>query len=302
MSWIRYAIAAGMLVSTLWAQSPAPPATSSKAPEPPAAQAKTPDASGNAAAVPPPATPPPDSMVLVVTKKVKPDYPAAALPDKLQGQVVVRVVVNEEGDVENAEAISGNPVLAQAAVDAVKQWKFKPFIKNGQPVKAGLKLPFDFAPPADVPPAAPPLPAALNGILTEPPAPARPAAPQTIRVSSGVTQGLMLHKVDPVYPAAAKQAGVQGSVVLGAIISTEGTIKDLHVISGDALLSPAAIDAVKKWRYKPYLLKGEPVEVQTTVVVNFRLSVSQYPRPQEPRFPSGPGSTMAPSPSVTNRQ
>jgi TonB family protein len=198
---------------------------------------------------------------------VKAAYPPTAVPDKLQGQVIVRIVVSETGDVETAEVISGNPVLANAAVDAVKQWKFKPYIRNGQPVKAAVKLPFDFAPPQNGAP-----PAAQTIILAAPTAPAPLARTARIRVSSGVMQGLVIHKVEPTYPSQALHDRVHGSVTLRALISKEGTIEDLQVISGDPLLSGAAIDAVKQWRYRPYILNGDPVEIDTTIIVNFTLS------------------------------
>ncbi len=93
----------------------------------------------------------------------------------------------------------------------------------------------------------------------------------TVRVPQSVTQGLVIHRVEPIYPSLALKDKVQGAVVLVAIISKEGTIKDLQVISGDPLLNQAALDAVKQWRYKRYILNGEPVEVQTAVTVNFTL-------------------------------
>ena len=86
-----------------------------------------------------------------------------------------------------------------------------------------------------------------------------------------MTQGLALHKVSPVYPPAAKQARIQGSVILKALISKEGSIKDLKVISGPRELVDAAIGAVQQWRYRPYVINGEPVEVETIVTVNFQL-------------------------------
>src|SRR5580693_4951248 len=98
------------------------------------------------------------------------------------------------------------------------------------------------------------------------------ATPQRVRVSSGVSTGLLIRKVQPNYPQLAKQARIQGSVVLQAEISKDGTIQNLQLISGHPMLAPAAIEAVKQWRYKPYLLNGEPVAVETTVVVNFSLS------------------------------
>src|SRR3984957_8241137 len=98
------------------------------------------------------------------------------------------------------------------------------------------------------------------------------ATPQRIHVSTGVSTGLLIKKVTPNYPQLAKQARIQGTVVLQAEISKEGTIQNLQLISGHPMLAPAAIEAVKQWRYKPYLLNGEPVAVETTVVVNFSLS------------------------------
>ncbi len=216
---------------------------------------------------------------------MKPDYPAAALPDKLQGQVIVRVVVDEDGDVESTEVISGNPVLAQAAVDAVKQWKFKPFIRNGQPVKAAIKFPFDFAPPvdaksgsnqADVPNANFQQKAAATlATKTKPDdQDLDPVPPGTVRVPQVVTQGMVVRRVSPDYPPGAKAMRLQGAVILAAIISKDGTIKDLHVISGHPMLAQAALDAVKQWRYRPYLLDGQPMEVQTKIVVTFSLGGS----------------------------
>jgi periplasmic protein TonB len=89
---------------------------------------------------------------------------------------------------------------------------------------------------------------------------------------SVMMQGHLVHRVEPIYPSVARQAGIQGAVVLRAIISKEGTIEDLRVLSGHPLLAPAALDAVRQWRYRPYLLNGEPVEVETQVTVNFVLS------------------------------
>lgn len=93
-----------------------------------------------------------------------------------------------------------------------------------------------------------------------------------IRVSRGVTEGLLLHKVAPEYPLIARQARVQGQVLLGAIISKTGDIENLMLISGHPLLVAAAIDAVKQWHYRPYMLNGEPVDVETTISVTFVIS------------------------------
>jgi periplasmic protein TonB len=99
-----------------------------------------------------------------------------------------------------------------------------------------------------------------------------PAIPQRIRISGGVTRGLLIHREEPVYPTLAKAARVQGEVVLSAVIDATGQIQNLQLVSGHPMLVPAAIAAVKQWRYKPYLLNGQPVEVETTITVIFTLS------------------------------
>jgi protein TonB len=98
------------------------------------------------------------------------------------------------------------------------------------------------------------------------------AAPQRIRVSQGVTKGLMIHRVEPTYPALAKAARIQGEVVLSAVIDVNGGITNLQLISGHPMLVPSALAAVREWRYKPYLLNGQPVEVETNITVIFSLS------------------------------
>jgi protein TonB len=98
------------------------------------------------------------------------------------------------------------------------------------------------------------------------------AAPQRIRVGGNVQQAMLVRQPKPVYPPLAKQARISGVVRLNAIISKDGTIQNLSVLSGHPLLVPAAMEAVKQWVYKPTLLNGEAVEVVTQVDVNFTLS------------------------------
>ncbi len=99
-----------------------------------------------------------------------------------------------------------------------------------------------------------------------------PVTPQRVRISGGVTKGLLIHRQEPVYPTLARAARVQGEVVLSAVISPSGQIENLQLVSGHPMLVPAAMAAVKEWRYKPYLLNGQPVEVETTITVIFTLS------------------------------
>lgn len=102
-------------------------------------------------------------------------------------------------------------------------------------------------------------------------APKQYEIPKRLVVSQGVSQGMLQSQVDPVYPTIAVRARVQGQVTLRAVITAQGMIESLHVIEGHPMLVGAAMDAVKQWRYKPYMLDGQPVEVETTVFVNFHI-------------------------------
>jgi protein TonB len=99
----------------------------------------------------------------------------------------------------------------------------------------------------------------------------RAKAPGPVKVSGGVTEGMLLAPIQPVYPAIAKAAGKQGAVVMEAVISKAGRIESLRVVSGPDILRRAAVDAVQAARYRPYLLSGVPTEVQTTITVVFKL-------------------------------
>ncbi len=113
----------------------------------------------------------------------------------------------------------------------------------------------------------------IGGIISSTPvAVPKVATPQRVRVSQGVTQGLLIRKIQPPYPPLARQARIQGQVLLQAEISKSGDIENLRLISGHPMLAPAAIEAVKQWKYRPYILNGEPVEVETQITVIFSLS------------------------------
>ena len=211
----------------------------------------------------------PDSKSLKPVKVVKASYPAAAEADGLQGEVVVKLVVSETGDVDQTEIVSGNPVLGRAAMDAARQWKFEPFIRNGKPEKVTTNVPFDFAFKGKVTDVKlRPQAADVDSAAT---AAGIPQPPNRVRVAQGVVQGMVVHRVAPVYPPQAKLAHIQGVVVLAAVIGKDGKIKNLRVMSGPLALQDAAIGAVQQWRYRPYILLGEPVEVDTTITVTFTL-------------------------------
>jgi len=103
--------------------------------------------------------------------------------------------------------------------------------------------------------------------------PARPAVVKPLLVSD-LGEGSLIYRVQPIYPSLARQARVEGAVELRAIIGKAGTIENLAVVSGHPMLAKSAIEAVRQWRYRPYLLNHEPIEVETEITVNFVLSGS----------------------------
>lgn len=138
--------------------------------------------------------------------------------------------------------------------------------------------------PKPVPAEEPPAPAAglletasnandktISGIVSAAPTNVPRPAPQTFKVSQGVSQGLLIKKVAPVYPQQALQMRIQGAVEILANIGKDGSITKVKLLSGDAILARAAMDAVKQWKYKAYYLDGQPVDFQTQITVNFKL-------------------------------
>jgi len=110
-----------------------------------------------------------------------------------------------------------------------------------------------------------------DSVAIMPPPP--PVAAHPLRISHWA-EGNVIYRVQPAYPQLARQARIQGSVQLRAVISKAGTIVNLSVLSGHAMLVTAAVEAVKQWRYRPYLLNGEPIEVETEITVNFVLAAN----------------------------
>jgi TonB family protein len=200
-----------------------------------------------------------------IVSRVDPVYPPIAKAAGVSGAVVLHAVISKTGTVENLTVVSGPQMLMGAALDAVKQWTYKPYLLNGQPVEVDTTITVNFmAGGAAGPNAGPMLRAAA-------PEQAGEGDTRAARVPGGVMAGNIVSRVNPVYPAAAKAAGVQGTVVLRAVIGKTGAVEKLTVVSGPEELQASAIDAVKQWVYRPYLLNGQPTEVDTTITVNYTL-------------------------------
>jgi len=111
-----------------------------------------------------------------------------------------------------------------------------------------------------------------EAVATQPPRHVEAPQARRVRVSGGAEAGYIMHRVLPLYPEIARRAHVEGAVTLAAIIGADGRIQGLRMVEGNPLFAKAALEAVQQWTYKPYLLNGQPVEVDTTITVNFRLA------------------------------
>jgi TonB family protein len=231
----------------------------------------------------PQATPNPERVRIVDTiisdqlvVRVAPIYPPLARQARIQDTVVLDIVIDKSGGVQNVEKVSGHPLLAPAAIEAVKQWRYTPYLLNGDPVEVETNVAVRFTlsdkPAAGVAARDAPgsLPSAtLDSVkTTDPQGPSDPTPPTRVRVSESVMQTLLIQKVDPVAPS---EPGIhiQGSVVLKAVINKSGNMQSLQLVSGHPMLMPAALEAARQWKYQPFLLNGDPVEVETTVHVDF---------------------------------
>lgn len=188
---------------------------------------------------------------LKIVKMVKPVYPPEAKAEGIEGLVKVDVVVNDEGDVTEAEAMSGPEILRTAAVEAVRRWKYQPL---GVEVHATVNVNFTLASKA---------PEGNINVVTE----AR-------------KKGLKIVKmVKPVYPPEAKAKGIEGLVKIKVVVDKEGAVKEAEAMSGPEALKTAALEAVRQWKYEPL-----GVEVRATIDVNFKLGAK--PQPAEPKAKS----------------
>jgi TonB family protein len=218
-------------------------------------------------------------MSVHLLKRVPPVYPPLARQARIQGTIILKVHITKSGDVANIQLVSGHPMLAPAAIEAVKQWKYDPYLLNGDPIEVVTNVAVNFtlagaAPATGVTSNVSDGPAegVVSGVVTNSPGDQPSSAfPERVRVSTGVEQRLLVTKVNPTYPPDARDQRIQGVVLLQATIDKEGNVASLQLISGHPLLAPAAIEAVKQWKYRPYLLNGNPVEVNTQIQVNFTL-------------------------------
>jgi TonB family protein len=193
-----------------------------------------------------------------VLVKATPIYPSIAKQVNASGEVQVEIIIDENGQVISAKAISGHPVLRSAAEDAARKWVFNPTLVDGKPVRQPGVLKFVFTAP--MPSASVPTTEATSAETSK-----------QINVSGGVLQGMAIKKAQPPYPPIARAARASGAVQVQVTISETGEVTEASVISGHPLLRDAALQAARQWLFKPTELSGVPVKVQGILTFNFTL-------------------------------
>lgn len=220
---------------------------------------------------PPPQDPPPPPPPAIdvrqtptLLRHVMPTYPAEARREGMEGNVEVEVTIGSDGAVTHARMVrSDNPVFDQAAIAAVEGWRFSKPTEG--PVVRTVELTFS-----------------LRQGAGDTPRPKVAADPDAVRVGSNIRTPTKTKHVPPVYPEAAKSAGVGGLVILEVMVGRDGRVREAQVLRSIPLLDAAAIDAVMQWEFNPTLLNGNPVPVIMTVTVNFTLDLSDPPPLQQP--------------------
>lgn len=176
--------------------------------------------------------------------KVSPHYPREAYEAHVSGSVVLHIIIGEDGHVHDITVVSGPQMLRKAYVDAVSQWVYKPYRLNGRAVPVEITITINIQ----------------HGSLEPPPL-------QRVQLSSGVLAGLNLTHPTPAYPRYSKEDHISGATVIHVSIGKGGHVLETRLISGPPARTPYELEAVKQWTYKPYLLNGEPAEVESVVTL-----------------------------------
>ncbi len=239
---------------------------------------------------PPPAPSPAETPVFMQWEQaprlidmVTPIYPDSARLAGLEGEVVLQIVVDEQGYVTEAVVIQATPpgLFDDAAARAIRQWRFEPARASGEPIKVrmGQRMSFSLK---DVKSAQPPPPAPPAGRLQAPP----PPPPIKVREDTPIflaweTAPKIIEAPAPAYPDSARQAGLEGKVVLVIVVDEQGRVIEARVFRAEppGVFEQAALEAVRKWRFEPALQRDKPIKVRLAQEVVFRLEKEPPPPP-----------------------
>jgi len=210
-------------------------------------------------------------------RNVEPVYPAAAKEQGIEGVVILELLINETGAVQEVKVLRSVPLLDESAIEAVLQWVYTPTLLNGQPVKVFYNITVAFSLKSAAASAVTPTPdtAATAVSVTGPPprgavdVPVSSAMYKTaVRVGGAIRAPTKLVNVPPLVSPALLQQG-QGVVILELLIAPEGHVQEIRVLRGVPHLNQAATDAVQQWVYAPTLLNGVPTAVIYNITVSF---------------------------------
>jgi len=209
-------------------------------------------------------------MTAKLAHQVLPVYPEIAKTAHIRGTVVLHAIIGKDGSVQQLQFVSGPPLLMRSAMVAVRQWQYEPTLLNGEPVEVDTTVSVVFTLGEDPTPEPPP------GTSPQPEIPSTSATIQPLR---------LIHQEMPVYPPDAKEKHIEGSVLINAVVSSEGSIKQLEFVSGPLELKDAAIDAVGQWQYRPMQVNGRTLEAHIRIAVLFSLTKNNYKAVAETDYP-----------------
>ena len=197
-------------------------------------------------------------------KSVEPVYPEIARQAQVEGSVIVEARTDEKGNVDNVRILRSIPLLDQAAIDAVRQWKYEPAIINGKPQGVVFTVIVRFM--------------LKSGDKEKDLA---RFAQGAVKAEGAIPPPKLIKGVDPVYPEIARQARVEGIVMLAAKTDATGKVQDVMILRSIPLLNQAAIDAVRQWVYEPLVINNVPKPVVFTVTVRFLLDTDYRIKPND---------------------
>jgi TonB family protein len=186
----------------------------------------------------------------VLIKKVDPVYPEEARKAGLSGVVILEARTDIQGRVKDVMVLKSVPALNQAAIDAVRQWIYEPLMIDGKPQEAAFSTTVRFALAEDK---------------------EKAGAGKGASETAAEVEPKIIKKVDPVYPEAARKSGVQGTVLLEATTDAKGNVVAVRVLKSVPELDQAAVEALRQWKYEPYVVDGKPVGLVFTVTIRFAL-------------------------------
>jgi TonB family protein len=190
----------------------------------------------------------------------QPVYPAEAKAAHIQGTVTLHAIISRDGSVEKLAIVSGPKELVRSAIDAVSQWKYKPYLLNGQPVEVETTINVNYSLPD------------ANPTPNPSPNPSRSPQSNGAPAGSGKSMPELVYKMEPKYTAKARKAKVQGIILLAMVVDTQGRPAEVKVIKSlDPKLDENAVKAVSAYRFKPAVENGKPAAKPIKVEVNYQI-------------------------------